>query len=221
MATGHIRYPDDASNTGPREATRTFTEDSVTRDRRVDPAKRLADKRAERERWLRLYARDLIGEAELDAHLAALRSEMDALELLLQGVEDEIARQQEHAQMARDTAAWLERLATRLDEVEVDSEKALAKRRKLVQLLVRRIEVGRDEHGRIRIMTIYRFAEPSVTGVRNPFMTPRSRSPPPPVRRFRPPGTRPRRRPPPRRARGRAGRPSSPSRRGRSHPDRG
>ncbi len=38
----------------------------------------------------------------------------------------------------------------------------------LWQLLVRRIEVGRDERGRIRIMTIYRFAEPSVTGVRNP-----------------------------------------------------
>ena len=94
-----------------------------TRDRRVDLVKRLAGKRAERERWLRLYARDLISEAELDAHLAALRSEMDALELLLRGVEDEIARQQEHAQLARDTAAWLERLATRLDEVEGDSEK--------------------------------------------------------------------------------------------------
>ena len=92
---------------------------------------------------------------------------MDALELLLQGVEDEIARQQEHAQKAQDTAGWLEHLATRLDEVESDSEKALAKRRKLVQLLVRRIEVGRDEHARIRIRTIYRFADPSVTGVRN------------------------------------------------------
>ena len=139
-----------------------------TGDRRVDLARRLADKRAERERWLRLYARDLISETELDAHLAALRSEMDALELLLQGVEDEITRQQEHAQMARDTAAWLVRLATRLDEVEGDSEKALTKHRKLVQLLVRRIEVGRNEHGRIRIRTIYRFADPSVTGVRNP-----------------------------------------------------
>ena len=192
-----------------------------TEERRVDLAKRLADKRAERKRWLRLYARDLISEAELDTHLAALRSEMDALELLLQGFEDEIARQQEHAQMAQDTAAWLEHLATRLDEVEGGSERALAKRRKLVQLLVRRIEVGRDEHGRIRIRTIYRFADPSVTGVRDPFMTPRSRSPPPPVRQPLPPGTRPRRRPPPRRARGRAGQPSSPSRRGRSHPNRG
>ena len=39
------------------------------RDRRADLAKRLADKRAERERWLRLYARELISEAELDAQL--------------------------------------------------------------------------------------------------------------------------------------------------------
>jgi hypothetical protein len=31
VATGHICYPDDASNTGPREATRTFIEDSVTK----------------------------------------------------------------------------------------------------------------------------------------------------------------------------------------------
>ncbi len=93
---------------------------------------------------------------------------MEALELLLQGVEDEIARQQEHAQMARDTATWLEHLAARLDEVEGDSEKALEKRRKLVQLLARRIEVGRDEHGRIHIRAIYRFADPSVTGVQNP-----------------------------------------------------
>ena len=63
---------------------------------------------------------------------------------------------------------WLERLATRLDEVEGDSEEALEKRRKLVQLLVRRIEVGSDEDGRIRIRTIYHLADPSVTGVRNP-----------------------------------------------------
>ncbi len=93
---------------------------------------------------------------------------MDALELLLRGVEDEIARQQEHAQLARDTAAWLERLATRLDEVEGGSEMALEKRRKLVQLLVRRIEVGRDEHERIHIRAIYRFVDPAVIGVRNP-----------------------------------------------------
>ncbi len=45
---------------------------------------------------------------------------------------------------------------------------ALEKRRKLVQLLVRRIEVGRDEHERIHIRAIYRFADPAVTGVRNP-----------------------------------------------------
>jgi hypothetical protein len=31
VATGSIRYPDDAANTGPREATRTFTEDTVTK----------------------------------------------------------------------------------------------------------------------------------------------------------------------------------------------
>ena len=97
-----------------------------------------------------------------------MRSEVDALELPLRGVEDEIARQQEHAQLARSTAAWLERLATRLDEAEGDGEKALEKRRMLVQLLVRRIEVGRDEHGRIHIRATYRFADPAVTGVRVP-----------------------------------------------------
>jgi site-specific DNA recombinase len=137
-------------------------------ERRTELTRRLADKRAERERWLRLYTRGAIDEVELDTHLHALRSETDALELLLQGVEDEIARQQEHAQIARDTGAWLERLATRLDELEDDSETALEKRRKLVQLLVCRIEVGRDEYGRVHIRAIYRFADPSVTGVRNP-----------------------------------------------------
>ena len=138
-------------------------------ERCADLTRRLADKRAERERWLRLYTRGAIDEVELDAHLHALRSEMDALELLLQGVEDEIARQQEHAQIAQDTAVLLERLATRLSELEEDdSETALEKRRKLVQLLVRRIEVGRGEYGRIHIRTIYRFADPSATGVRNP-----------------------------------------------------
>jgi hypothetical protein len=45
----------------------------------------------------------------------------------------------------------LERLATRLDDVEGDSEEPLEKRRKLVQLLVRRIEAGCDEHGSIHI----------------------------------------------------------------------
>lgn len=31
MATSHIRNPDDAANTGPRERTNTFTEDAVTK----------------------------------------------------------------------------------------------------------------------------------------------------------------------------------------------
>jgi site-specific DNA recombinase len=164
-----------------REQMQTDTPIEVE-ERRADLARRLADKRAERERWLRLYTRGAIDEVELDTHLHTLRSEMDALELLLQGVEDEVARQQEHAQIARDTAVSLERLATRLSELEEDdSETALEKRRKLVQLLVCRIEVGRDEDGRIHIRTIYRFADPSVTGVRNPSRPRGAEAPLPPA----------------------------------------
>ena len=46
-------------------------------------------------------------------------------------------------------------------EVEEDTEEAFEKRRELVKLLVEKIDVGRDEDGRIRVRTTYRFGPPA------------------------------------------------------------
>jgi hypothetical protein len=129
-------------------------------ERQADLSAKLAAKHKERDRYIRQYARGVIEEEELDGYLTDLRTQTDNLRLVLQGVEDDLARKHEEIALAETTEAWLATLRERIHEVEEDTEEAFEKRRELIRLLVERIDVGRDEDGKARVEVTYRFAEP-------------------------------------------------------------
>ena len=128
--------------------------------RRTDLEKRLAAKQAEKDRYIRLYAQEHISEAELDVYLADLKNQTENLRLLAESVEAALSQKREQRELAETTHAWLVTLRERLSEVEKDSEEAYRARRRLVELLVAGITVGRKEDGSPTIQVTYRFGPP-------------------------------------------------------------
>ena len=78
----------------------------------------------------------------------------------MEAAEADLSQKQDDALAARNTEAWPLTLRERISEVEEDTDKAFEKRRTLVKLLVEKIDVGRDEDGRTRVRTTYRFGPP-------------------------------------------------------------
>jgi hypothetical protein len=148
--------------------------------RHADKTDRLAAAHKERDRWLHLYAQGHLEEHELESHLADLRVHLDSLKVPVSSVEEELEAQHEHARVAETAEAWLMSLRERVEEIEDDSLESYKVRRQLVQLLVERIVVGRDENGDTSVRITYRFGpheppgteEPFVTGVNNAFAPP-------------------------------------------------
>ena len=83
-------------------------------------------------------------------YLLDLKNQLDNLRLLIKATEADLPRKQENKLAAKSTEAWLLTLRERIAEVEGDTEEAFAKRRQLVNLLVARIALGRDQDGRPR-----------------------------------------------------------------------
>jgi hypothetical protein len=133
--------------------------------RREELSRRLAGKTAEKDRYIRQYARGHISEEELDVYLADLRDQTDNLLLLLEAVEADLSQEREHKELAKTTHSWLLTLRQRVAEVEQDTEEAFLARRHLVKLLVARITAGRrDEDGSTEVRITYRFDPPEETG---------------------------------------------------------
>src|SRR5829696_8820773 len=138
-------------------------------------AKRLASKQAEKDRYVRLYARgQILDEKELETYLADVVNQVENLKLLISSVEADLARAEEDRKVAASTEAWLMTLRENLQEVEADTQEAFDKRRDLVRLLVERIDVSRTEDGRPKLDITYRFGSPTTEsaeecadGVRN------------------------------------------------------
>jgi hypothetical protein len=65
-------------------------------------------------------------------------------------------------EVAKTTHAWLVTLRKQLSKVEADTEEAYHTRRRLVELLVAGIRVGRKGDGSPKIEITYRFGPPSV-----------------------------------------------------------
>jgi hypothetical protein len=65
-------------------------------------------------------------------------------------------------EVAKTTHAWLVTLRKQLSKVEADTEEAYHTRRRLVELLVAGIRVGRKGDGSPKIEITYRFEPPSV-----------------------------------------------------------
>ncbi len=133
--------------------------------RHADLSGRLATKHQERDRYIRLCAQGYITEGELDAYLADLRTQTDNLGLLLEAVQDDLARRHQEAEIAASTEAWLVSLRERIHEVEGDSEEAFRARRQIVRLLVEGIIIEDKRSGdEPRVRITYRFDEPGERG---------------------------------------------------------
>jgi hypothetical protein len=137
--------------------------------RREELSRRLAGKTAEKDRYIRQYARGHISEEELDVYLADFRNQTDNLRLLLESVEADLSQEREHKELAETTHAWLLTLRQRVAEVEQDTEEAYLARRQLVKLLVARITAGRrDEDDGTEVRITYRFDPPEEAGWGSP-----------------------------------------------------
>jgi hypothetical protein len=147
-----------------REQLSSEDEVAELESRRDDLGRRLAEKRSEKDRYVKLYARGHLSEEELDLHLADLKNAADNLKLLLEATDAELADRRQHAEAAEGIEAWLLALRERVVEVEEDSEEAYQARRQLVRLLVDGIMVGRREDRRADIKITYRFGPPPTEG---------------------------------------------------------
>jgi site-specific DNA recombinase len=138
--------------------------------RREELGKRLASKSVEKDRYVRAYAQGHISEDELAEYATDLNNQTNNLRLLLESVEDKLARRREHVEVAETTEAWLMTLRERVSEIEEDTEEAHATRRELVRFLVERIITGRDEDGCTRVEVVYRFGPPEPSGDEDAFV---------------------------------------------------
>ena len=129
--------------------------------RHADLAKRLGQKEAEKDRYVRLYAQGHLDDSELATYLEDLKYQTQNLRLLLESVEAEIAGKKEQQHLAETTGVWLHTLRERTAEVEADTEEAQATRRELVRLLLEAVEVDRTGEGKTRMRITYRFGQPA------------------------------------------------------------
>jgi site-specific DNA recombinase len=127
-------------------------------ERREKLLKQLAAKHRERERRLDQHAKGHITDEELDAHIGALRAEIERLQARVEDIEGHLSAQEHEREAGRTTESYLLSLMGRIEGVEHDP----TTQRELVRLLVSAITIGRDEHGRARVDITYRFGPPEV-----------------------------------------------------------
>jgi site-specific DNA recombinase len=128
--------------------------------RREELGRRLAEKQAEKDRYVRVYAQRHISEDELETYLLDLKNQTENLRLLLASVEAELSQKRAHQELTEAAHAWLVALRERIAEVEEDTEEAFRARRQLVKLLVQSIIVGKNHEGCIEVRITYRFGPP-------------------------------------------------------------
>ncbi len=147
-----------------REQSQEDGEGEALAERHADLSRRLGQKEAEKDRYVRMYAQGHLNDSELATYLEDIKYQTQNLRLLLDSVEAEIAGKKEQQNLAETTASWLATLRGRIAEVEADTEEARATRRELVRLLVEAVEVDRTEEGKTRVRITYRFGPPAVAG---------------------------------------------------------
>jgi len=147
-----------------REEAQGDGQTEALEERHANLTRRLGQKEAEKDRYVRLYAQGHLDDSELAAHLEDLKYQAENLRLLRDSVEVEIAGKKEQQHLAETTGAWLRTLRERIAEVEADTGEAQTTRRELVRLLVQAVEVDRNEEGRARVRITYRFGPPSEAG---------------------------------------------------------
>jgi DNA repair exonuclease SbcCD ATPase subunit len=143
-----------------REQQVSGSEQAELEERRASLKKRLREVEAELDRLVTLYASGQMNAERLSSYVRGRESKIENLKLLLGGVENDLAAAHESQAEAESAASWLVTLASRVEEIEADTEEALEKRRELIRLLVDQITAGRDENGHARVQITYRFGPP-------------------------------------------------------------
>ncbi|HET9328312.1 MAG TPA: recombinase family protein [Candidatus Eisenbacteria bacterium] len=153
-----LRNPGDAlAELARRQATGTGA--AFTAARIKNAKAKLARKGAERERVITLHRRGTITQAEVDAQLAALRQEQDALTVQIAALEDAAGAARHAEERLQGAASLLTELNRRLDAGPLDFDT----RRKIVEALVPGIEVTTTGAGRARDVVVdatYYFSFP-------------------------------------------------------------
>jgi hypothetical protein len=137
------------------------------KERLTSLTKRLATAQGEKDKYINLYVAGHLDEEEVATHLLDLKNRISNLKMLIESTEADLAREEQDAGAAKDTAMWLTSLRGALEELEEDTDEAWHNRRELVEQLVERITVSRTEDGRAKIRIAYKFAPPvqAATGV--------------------------------------------------------
>ena len=102
-----------------------------------------------------------------ETHLLDLKNRISNLKMLIESTVAGLAREEQDAGAAKNTAMWLTSLRGALEELEEDTDEAWHNRRELVEQLVERITVSRTEDGQAKIHIAYKFTPPvqAATGV--------------------------------------------------------
>jgi hypothetical protein len=90
-----------------REETQVDGEAQALEERHADLARRVGQKEAEKDRYVRLYAQGHLDDSELATYLEDLKHQVQNLRHLLESVEGEIASKKEQQHLAETTEAWL------------------------------------------------------------------------------------------------------------------
>lgn len=154
------------------EARRQLADQDTQRAQHAAQRRRLeaerAQKAVERDRLLGLYRKGLIDQPTVEAHLAAIARETEALDGLLAALDAEEALAQAQTALLDHATTWLAALHDRLAAIEVDSDPAT--RRAVVETLVERITVHTERPAPRRPATAtvtitYRFTPPPPSSV--------------------------------------------------------
>jgi site-specific DNA recombinase len=114
-------------------------------ERRQHILKRLQEKRSEKDRYVKLYAKGTLEEGEADAYIQAAITEINHLSMLLGAVDSDIAASRMEEDQNQKTVDWLATLSAKLEEVEADTKEAFATRRMLTELLLDSITASWEE----------------------------------------------------------------------------
>lgn len=146
------------SGSGHRSASDDATAELEERHRKL--SRRLAAKSAEKDRYMRAYAQELISEEELAVYVTDLKNQASNLRRLVEAVEADLAAHDRERLAAESVEAWLMTLGERVSDVEENTPEAFHKRQQLVRLLVERITLNREGRETAAVIT-YRFGSPN------------------------------------------------------------
>jgi hypothetical protein len=129
-------------------------------ERLASLTKRLTAAQGEKDKYVKLYAAGHLDEEEVETHLLDLKNRISNLKMLIESAEVDLAREEQDASAAKNTATWLTSLRGNLEALEEDTDEAWYGRRELVEQLVERNTVSRTEEARAKVHIGYKSAPP-------------------------------------------------------------